>query len=878
MDKQNLKPNEEHIPLWADRFLSWYCAPELLEEVQGDIHEMFFRRCEKDNIKKARLYFVIDVFRFFNYSTIKGSRKFFQIYKSNAMLYNYLKVAIRNLVKEQLYTIVNLSGLAIALACAILISLFVKDEWSFDKFHTQSDRIYRAWVKEDHGNNEIYFNTFTPPILGTTLKSAVPEASGVIRLAQFSTILKRDDYSDSEQVLLAERGFFDVFDFKTIKGKSSNFLTEPSQVILSESAVAKYFDTVDVIGRLLTIDIDGEATPFTVVGIIENAPKNSSIQYEVIIPYKNFEYISSQRSRESWYNVSVETYLLMHEGVSPERLSEKVGGIVKSLLGDKYPENGYKVGFQSLADIHLNSDMPLGIAQISDWKYSYILATIAIFILLVAAINFMTLSIGRSLKRAKEVGVRKSIGAQRKQIIAQYWSEAVLTAFLAMLLGIVVALISLPVFNSFTSKQLELEFNWENCAIVLTITLFTGLISGLYPALVLSRSSPVSVLKGSLGGSASSKGTNFFRKLMVSIQFVLSVMLVSGTLIMREQLHFLQNKNLGFNEEKLMVIPQFINVLQLEAITPGMEKGRLLKEAILKMPEVQTATVSIHSFDQDGWLELGYKDEKDIMQFFHFNVIDEAFLATHDIQVLRGRNLTKEIVSDQRSAMLINETMAKTFGWEVGDHPEQYSDYEVIGIVKDFHFTSLHTPIKPVMLVINPTGIFQNIDNIESNSSIVPKVTLKLQTQDFTHTVDKLETAYKKLYPEAIFDFTFVDEALNAMYKKEQQMGSILNYATFIGLFIACLGLFGLITLVVNKRTKEIGIRKVLGAPVGSILIQIYKEFILLVFLALLFATPLTWLIMENWLVDFSFRIDINPWIFLMAGIIMLLVTGITIS
>ena len=879
MDQKNLNTRDKQPPVWANQFLKWYCAPNLLEEVEGDIYEMFYRRCTEQNSKKAKRLFVWDVLRFCNYSTIKGNRKFFEDYNSNAMFKNYFKVSFRNLLNERLYTVVNLTGLSIGLACAILIGLFVKDEWSFDMFHSKSADIYRVWVKEDHGNNEIYFNSTTPPVLGTTLNNALPEAAQVVRINNLNTLVKKDEFNDNEEILLVENGFFEMFDFKVKQGKVNDLLSKPNYVVLSESMARKYFGEADPSGELITIDFGGEAKPFTVSGVVEDAPNNSSISYHLIVSYKNYEQYASKRQQESWYNVSVETYVLTHQGTSANEIEGKLEAIIKEQLGDNYPQNGYMVGLQPLTDIHLNNDIPVGIAPVSDWKYSYILGTIALFILLVAAINFMTLSIGRSLNRAKEVGVRKSIGATRKQIIEQYWSEAVLTAFFAMILGILLVFLSLPTFNSFTSKNLSLSFSIENILLVLTITLATGLLSGIYPALVLSGFSPVSVLKGAVGNVFNKKNNDLFRKLMVGLQFVLSVILVSGSLIMREQLQFLQNKSLGYNQEQLIVIPQNAKANGFrEIITNGMESGKLLKKELEKIPDVKAASTSVHTFNQNGWLALGYENAEGIIREFNLNVVDENYLTVHDIDLLSGRNFSTDISSDSKGAILVNEKLAQTFGWQVGTHPNQFPDYEIIGVVKDFHYTSLHTPIQSAMMVMNPTGILDNIHNIEGTTSITPKVTVKLQSENFRAALDRLETVYHSIYPEITFDFVFVDEALRQMYEREQQMGSILNYATALGLLIACLGLFGLITLVVNKRAKEIGIRKVLGAPVFSILVQISIEFVWIVLLAMVIATPLTWYIMDQWLMDFSFRIDINPLVFVFSGIIMLIVTFITIS
>ncbi len=878
----HINKNQKNIepPNWAVRFLNWYCAPDLLEEVEGDILEVFQHQVEKKGLGKAKWTYIKLVFKFFNYSTIKGNRRF-QFQQNNAAMFkNYFKVSVRNLIREKLYTSVNLMGLALGLACAILIALFVKDELSFDRFHANADNIYRVWVKEDHGNNEIYFNATTPPVLGTTLKNELPEAAQVVRLASVNRKVSQGTFSESERILLAEQGFFSVFDFPEKSGYIEKALSQPDQIVITEQMANKYFGKGEAIGKLLNIDLGEENHSFTVAAVAQNPPSNSSIQFDFVVSYKNFEFISSESHRQSWYSVSVETYVLLFSGSSPDELSAKTEAIIKEKLGDRYPANRYQVGLQPLTDIHLNNDMPRGLAPVSDWKYSYLLGTVALFILLVAAINFMTLSIGRSFARAKEIGVRKSIGARKPQIIAQYWSEAVLMSILAMVLGVILATLFLPVFNSFSGKALQLDFTLGNIALFFGIAIFTGLISGFYPALVLSGFSPISVLKGgSNPNSAGSRGQHFFRKMMVGLQFVLSVMLVSGALIMQQQLHYMQFKDLGFEREQLIVIPQTVSAQGFsEGIKKGFEEGEVLQNQLQVLSEVKGSTISMHSFDQNGWLELGYENEAGVIKEFYFNIIDENYVPVHDIQIAQGRNFSEAVASDGRMGLLINETMAANFDWEVGTRPKQFPDFEVIGITKDFHFTSLHSPVAPAMLAINPDGILKNVSNVEGATSTIPKLTLKLQSTDFASSLAKLESIYQEVYPGELFQFNFVDEALASMYRKEQQMGQILNYATALALLIAAMGLFALVTLVVNKKAKEIGIRKVLGAPTSSILFQIGKEFMILVFLALCIATPLTWWLMEQWLADFSARISIQPLTFLLAGGIMFLVTVATIS
>lgn len=877
------KPNDSIVPpKWAERFLAWFCAPNLLEEVHGDILEVFEENVEEKGRGKANMLFVWYVLKFFNYSTIIGNRKLFQNQIIVSMYYNYFKIAFRNLVKYKLYSFVNISGLAIALACAILVMFYVKDELSFDTFHEKSDRIYRTWVKEDYGNNEIYFNAVVPYPLAGALQDNIPEVDKIVRLSSRNATIKKNDYSENEQVFTISPNFLEVFDYELLRGKKETVLAKPENLLITEAMAEKYFGTADVVGKTLELKIGDEFQVFEITGLMADAPKNSSLQYDFFISDQINDALLNERQKNAWFSVGYETYVLLKPEASLAEVPAKLETMMRSILKDDYPENGYQVGLQPLTDIHLNTEVPVGLVAISDGKYVYILSAVAILILIVATINFMTLVIGRSITRAKEVGIRKVVGARKMQLRQQFWSEAVLTVFVSMVVGLALTIICLPIFNQIAGKNLSFSLDLNTIISVLGLAIIVGIVAGSYPAIVLASFSPVKILKGNILQFSGKSGKELFRKVMVTFQFALAMMLIAGTLLMKKQLNYLQNENLGFDKEQVIVIP-----LDLKAngfanlFTEGRKQGDIFKEALANLSEVKEVAVSAHTFDQNGWMGFDFRDDEGVVRKFSMNVIDEDFLETYQLELLEGRNLSKEFPADVKEGLLVNEAFVKEFQLKnpVGQYlPIQFTDYKVVGVVKDFHFESLYSEIAPTMLVINPEGIFQNIDNSKFGTSPRPKASIKVQSEDMIATLRSIENTYEKVFPNAPFSFNFVDDALDQRYRKEQQLGSVLDYAAVLGVLISCLGLFGLVALILARKTKEIGMRKVLGASTRNILMYISKEFVIMVFFALMIAAPVTYYLVTLWLQDFAYRITVGVEYFALSGGIILVVALGTIS
>ncbi|MEK6476334.1 FtsX-like permease family protein [Catalinimonas sp. 4WD22] len=866
-------------PHRAKQFLRWFCDPDLLPEIEGDLHESYLEWVSEEGARKANLLYWMNVLTFFRPYFI-AKRQFSQPANSNAMFKNYFKVAYRNLIKQKLYSIINISGLMVSFTFCILIWLYVQDELSFDRSYAHADRIYRSWVLEDYGPDEIFFNTHTPMPLGPALDSSFSEVQATVRVGSISSLVKHGEDTQNEKVFYADPHFFQLFDNEVLRGDVS--LSKLQDLVLTESYAVKYFGDADPIGKTLSIKLGDQFQEFSVSGVVADLPSNVSLQYTMLIPYDNNKAFTGERGRASWYNVSVETYALLEEQTDAMTLEGKLDAMVKQVLGENYKPGEYTVGLQPLTDIRLNTDFPKGGVAVSDWKYVYILSAVALLILVVACINFVTLAVGRSLSRAKEVGVRKVVGAMRRQLMSQFWSEAFMITFISTLLGILLVIILLPYFNQLAGKELSFLISLPNVLFLFGLVGVVGFLAGVYPALILSGFSPLMILRGSLNMGYSRET---LRKGMVAFQFVLAAILIIGTLVMKQQMTYLQNKNLGFDKEQIVVIPQNMQSrMSGSTMDQYMEENfgrkQLIQNALDRLPEVKEVTTSFFTFGQSGWIEVGFTTEEGTYREFNMNTVDQDFVKTYGLQLLRGRDFNVESGADARSGVLINETFAQAFNLKeaVGSTlPPPFQEYQVVGVLSDFHYQSLHAAIEPALLVMNPYGIFKGSENVMFEDNSTPKISVKVQSENLAQTVDELREVWKEVAPNQQFEFSFVDEKLDAQYRAEERLSTILSITTALGIFISCLGLFGLVTLSMSKKTKEIGIRKVLGASVWQVMALSYKEFMLLIGIAFLVAVPVSYLMMKRWLADFAYQINLGAPVFLLAAGIIVVIASLTI-
>jgi putative ABC transport system permease protein len=798
------------------------------------------------------------------------------------MIKNYFKIALRSLWRTKVHSLINILGLGLGVTCCVLFVLYVRDEWTFDKFHSKADRIYRVYAREDWGENQQFFSTLTPLPMGPALTDNFPEVINHVRIVPVGAQVKIGDYQFNEQVLIGGQAFFDVFDFDLIIG-NHDALHNMGSVVITERMAKKYFGEANPIDKVLSIQLGETFDEFTVRAVTRDVPTNSSIQYDILISDLNLNKVFDEHTITSaWFNINPETYVLLQEGVDPKTIEAKFPSVFKTILGEEeFKQSKYAPGLQPLTDIHLNADYPVGIAPVSNQRYSYILAAIAILILIVACINFVTLSIGRSLKRGKEVGIRKVVGAQRNQLITQFIGEAVLVTLVALVIGVLAAKASLSLFNELSGKQLIFPWNGFLAMVMLGLLTIIGLIAGSYPAFVLSAFKPISILKGNVQAGSSKQQ---LRKWLVGIQLVLSIFLVSSTLIMSQQLDYLQNKNLGFNKEQLAVIR--VNVPREGGLTArvkaGFEKAELFKTEFIKIPDINSACASSHDFGNGNWTSVGYTDDKGVYRNFNLNVIDDQYISTLKMEMVQGRNFSKENQSDSRRGVMVNQALVREYGWSdaVGKKlpGKNFLDHEIIGVVKDFNYSSLYTKIQPLVLVQDPSIILSGVQNISIDSSPLPKLIVRLQPGNMKSTISQIENVWEKIAGGEEFTFSFVDQALAAQYRSDQNLGKIVRIATLLAMIIGSLGLYALASLAMQNRTKEISIRKVMGATEQSLLVLLTKDYVLLIIISIILSVPITWYTMNTWLQSFEYRVFIGWQVFAGAGAISLLITFITIS
>ncbi|HYG02671.1 MAG TPA: ABC transporter permease [Chryseosolibacter sp.] len=798
------------------------------------------------------------------------------------MFRNYVKIAFRALLRNKVHSIINVLGLSIGIASCLLIVLFVKDELTFDRFHSKADRIYRAYAKEDWGENQQFTDITTPFPLGPTLKENFQEVEGMTRINPVGTQVKVGEALYTETILVADKDFLKMFDFEAIAGARESALDDPLGVILSESIAKKYFGDEDPINKVISMQLGEQPENFNVKAVFRDAPKNSSITYSMIISDENLPKLFSEHTLTSaWFNISPETYVMIREDANADALMQKFPALFKTLLGEDYEKSRYFVGLQPLTSIHLDTSLPAGLAPVSDPKYSYILSAIALLILVVACINFVTLSIGRSLKRAKEVGIRKVVGAVRRQLIMQFVGEAVMITIISLGLGIVLATLNLPIFNDLSGKQLEFQPDGVLALVIVSLVVIIGLFAGSYPAFVLSAFKPVSILKG-ISKTGNSKQT--LRKVLVSVQLVLSVFLISSTILMYKQLTFLQNKNLGFNREQVAVVQLIVNQQGRlsQRVPAGFEKAQQFKNELSKEKSIINVCAASHDFGNGSWTNVGYTDDRGTYRTFFVNIVDADYIPSMQMQMVSGRAFSTSNPSDNVSSIIVNEAFVKEYGWDnpIGQRipGKDFIVHEVIGVIKDFHFASLYTRVDPLVMTMNVSIPFSGIENINMGNSPIPKLFVRIKAGQTSEGLAAVKASWDKITGGEELEFNFVDQSLAAQYRTDENLGNIVSAACMLAMLIGSLGLYGLASIAMQNRTKEISIRKVLGATERSLLVLLSKDYMALVLIALVISVPFTIYVMNQWLSSFQYRIAIGVDTFAIAGLVSLVIAMITVS
>ena len=791
------------------------------------------------------------------------------------MFKNYLKTAYRSLLKNRGFTILNIAGLSLGLATCLLIVFYVADELSYDRYNTKANRIYRVNEDLKLGENNVLYAVAMPP-LAKTLKSEYSYVENTVRLKNAGSkhVKKGSSNILENRMAFADPSLFDVFTLPMINGDPKSALAEPNSMVISESTALKYFNTTNVVGRTLTIE---DKDFYKITGVIKDIPTQSHFNFDFFISMATFP---DSRSNE-WLRSDYNTYVLLKDAADYKRLEAALPSFLNKFSGDQmrsqlhmdiaaFEKGGsfFRLNLTPLTEIHLKSNRSGELGPNGTIQYVYIFSAIALFILLIACVNFMNLSTARSANRAREVGVRKVLGSPRKYLIAQFLTESVLLTFVATAIALVVSIALLPALNHLSSKVIAVNAHslaWLVPAL-LVIALFVGVLAGSYPAFYLSAFQPIDVLKGKLANGFKGSG---LRSFLVVLQFSISIFLIIGTLVIYNQLNYIQNKDLGYNRNHVLIIK---NTFELN------DQANVFKESVQQLPGVIDATLtSFLPTSGQRNTSIFFKDaafDQKKALFPQVWEVDEDYIKTLDMRMASGRSFSKQMLTDS-SGIIVNESAAKflelndpinkpLYRSNGGDQTVANSKkYHIIGIVKDFNFNSLRDVISPVVFVMaHNTGT----------------MAIRAQTKNLPALMSQIKSNWSALSPNVQMNFSFMDDDFNATYRTEQQVGVIFIVFTTMAIIIACLGLFGLAAYAAEQRTKEIGIRKILGASIAAITGMLSFDFIKMVVIAIVIATPIAWFAMNHWLQSFAYRANISWWIFVLAGIAAVFIALFTVS
>lgn len=782
------------------------------------------------------------------------------------MFKNYLKIAWRNLLKNKGYSIINIGGLATGLACFLLISLFISNELSFDTYHEKKDHIYRVVhhrSEEDPTDTWIWGNA---PV-GPALKSDFPEIVEKVQFSGISDILleyNNRSFQESE-CFYVDPAVFQVFSWPLVSGNPKTALEAPYSIVLTETTAKKYFGNEDPLGKTLD-GIGGRAADgvYTVTGIAKDIPQNSHFTFDVLMSMSSF-YQTRPGIFDSWGYVDFYTYLEVAENFDQRAMESKISGFLdKHIDPEERKEYYYNFSLEPLNNIYLHSMADRQPGEVGSLSNIYIFSIIGLFILVIASINFMNLATARSMERAKEVGVRKVIGAERSGLIYQFLGESLILVVIASMIGLGLAAIGLPWLGNLTNRILGFEsiLSIPTLFLYFGITLFTGLLAGSYPALVLSGFKPISVLKGAF--RTSPQGTNL-RKGLVVFQFSLSIAMIASTVVVYHQLGFMLKKDTGFDKEQQLI-------LDFNWDNTVLENSEVIKNELLALADVSSVSLS-RTVPSSHFPAAGTNIEtpKGTMENFEPYIfeVDNNFIQHYKIEVVAGRTFSPEFPADSISSLVINEAAAKSFGYSdpeavVGKKFQQWGrEGTIVGVVKDFNYLSLHQKVAPLTLRQVPYGRY---------------FSLRIHSANYKDALAAVEKKWAEIVPHRPFLYSFLDESFNEQYLADIRFRKLFTIFSCLAIFIACLGLFGLATYSAMLRTKEIGIRKVLGADLKTIVTLLSKDFIKLVGIAILIAVPFSWYAMEQWLNKYAYKIDIEWWVFVLSGILALCIAIFTIS
>ena len=856
------------------RFFRWYAHPKLRDSIEGDLVELYRERVREKGKRKADMLFAVDVLLCLRKGIIRPAEGHQQI-NTYGMLKNYFTIGWRSLLKQRMYSAIKIGGFALGIAACILISLFIKDELSYDKQYPNANRIYRVIGVGNH-NGQLSKGVHFQPPMAKALREEYIEIEKVGRYNNVELFgaanaeVRRSDQMENlyeDHITFMDQELFDIFQPKFIYGNPAKALAEPLSVVLTRSKAEKYYPGENPLGKSLIFN-DDKARPFTIGGVIEDLPPNTHLPFDIFLTLSGWEFWKGEQT--SWCCSNYPTYIQIKEGTDPHELARKITkGVIDKYIIPMLKEEGRSdideivknswIELQPVTDIHLKSEGIWDGLSHGDIRFVWLFSAVAAFILIIASINFINLSTARSANRAKEVGLRKVVGSVRSNLVGQFLAESLLYSVLSFVFGLILAILLLPYFNIVASKSLEMPWlDWWFAPALVAASLFVGVLAGIYPALYLSSFRPIQVLKGNLSmGSRSSS----LRGGLVVFQFTISIVLIVGTFIIYRQMNFILNKKLGYDKQQ---------VLYMEGTHMLGNQIQTFKEELKKLPMVKSVSISdylpVRGTKRNGnqfSLEGRGKIDKPISgQFWR---IDHDYIKTLGMHITDGRDFDRDMASDSSGA-LINEEMVKQLGLKdpLGARIVNYSHtWTVIGVVENFNFESLKHNIDPVMLTLG-------------NSPTI--VSMKISSDDMQGAIASATEVWKKFAPNQPARFAFLDESYARMYDDVKRMGKIFTSFAVFAIIVACLGLFALSAFMVEQRGKEISIRLVLGASMNNIVRLLTQNFVALIMISIVLATPIAWYVMQKWLEDFAFRVEMSWEIFFIAGLLSIVIAVMTIS
>lgn len=849
-------------PKWATSLLRWFCAPHLVNELEGDLYELFAQRLRTYGLREARRRYVLDVFSLMRPFALKKQPEKYPkpAFYPIAMIRNYLKIAFRNLAKHKMFSFINVMGLSAGMAACFLIALYVHFKMTYDAFNTKADRIYRVSTDIQTSSETLRYS-ISPWAMASNMQNEFPEIENYARVRKDQMLFRTGDRKFKEEnVLLADSTLFQVFDFKLLKGDPRTALTAPLRIVMTESAARKYFGSTDPMGQTLLLGDKGE--PAQVTGVMQDPPANSQIKGDIFMSMSTYTAHHDKNIEREWGSFGAIAYVLLKPGADPAALEKKFPAFLQSHAGKMMAEQQMQIRMllEPLRNIYLHSTRPAD--ESGNINNIYVFTAVALFIMLIACINFVNLTTARSVERAREVGVRKAVGAGKNTLARQFLAESMMMCLLAFFISIILSAALIPIFNELAGKVVSAGIIYELpiVAILLAAALLIGLLSGIYPAFVLSSFEPVRVLKGRF--TTSMKGI-MLRKGLVTLQFAISIAMIIATIVVYTQLDFMRGYDLGFSKDQTLVIQG----------GTGRERDAF-EESITSLAGVKSATAS--SAVPGGWNPQAFsriENKSGQMQAGNMDVyrVDYDFISQYGLQVVAGRAFSKQFGTDSTQSLIINEAAARVLGYAspgeaVGKRFDQWDRQgTIIGVVKDFHFKSLQENIKPLT--------FRTLDFWNGKL-----LSVQIEGKNVRQTLSAIENQWKQMHPDQPFSYYFLDEFYDRQYRADERFEALFVSFASLAIFISCLGLLGLASYSTVQRTKEIGVRKVMGASAASIVALLSMDFLLLVCIAFIIAAPVAWFAMDRWLDGFAYKTSIRFWIFAAAALLAAFVALATIS